>query len=52
MHEAGERRKKNQGEEKKIKVTGRSFYRKNNFNLKVGAGAGTVEKKFGTGTGT
>ncbi len=27
MHEAGER-KKNQGEEKKIKVTGKSFYRK------------------------
>jgi hypothetical protein len=45
MHEAGERRNKN-------KVTGRSFYPKNNLNLRVGtrtgAGTGTVGKKVGT----
>jgi hypothetical protein len=45
MHEAGEKGSK-------IKVTGRSFYIKNNLNLRVGtgteAGTGTVDKKFGT----
>jgi hypothetical protein len=34
-------------EETKIKVTGRSFYRKNNLKFE-GRGTGTVEKKFGT----
>jgi hypothetical protein len=35
-------------EETKIKVTGRSFYRKNNLKFKVGTGTTeTVGKKFG-----
>jgi hypothetical protein len=34
-------------EETKIKVTGRSFCRKNKLKFKVGTGTGTVEKKFG-----
>jgi hypothetical protein len=49
MHEAGER-------ETKIKVTGRSFYRKNNLKFEgrnqnrnwSGTRTGTVDKKFGT----
>jgi hypothetical protein len=40
-------------EETKIKVTGRSFYRKNNLKFKVGTGTTkTVGKNLGTGTGT
>jgi hypothetical protein len=47
MHEAGEKGTK-------IKVTGRSLYRKNNLKFegrnlnRNGAGTGTVDKKIGT----
>jgi hypothetical protein len=47
MHEAGERRKKNQG----IKVTGRSFYCKNNLKFK-GRNQNRKKKNLGPGTGT
>jgi hypothetical protein len=35
-------------DETKIRVTGRSFYRKNNLKFSVGTGAVTVDEKFGT----